>query len=89
MAGKVRWHVTMSLDGFIAGPDDAMDWIAAPTQTEPGEPPPTPPKNLTQDTAMAAHDRAAVISDSSSAVLSSPRSVWPVSINHARTESSP
>jgi hypothetical protein len=20
------WHVTMSLDGFIAGPDDAMDW---------------------------------------------------------------
>jgi hypothetical protein len=24
--GKVLWHVTMSLDGFIAGPDDAMDW---------------------------------------------------------------
>jgi dihydrofolate reductase len=23
---KVVWHVTMSLDGFIAGPDDAMDW---------------------------------------------------------------
>jgi dihydrofolate reductase len=23
---KVIWHVTMSLDGFIAGPDDAMDW---------------------------------------------------------------
>jgi hypothetical protein len=23
--GKVLWHVTMSLDGFIAGPDDAMD----------------------------------------------------------------
>ena len=22
----VVWHVTMSLDGFIAGPDDAMDW---------------------------------------------------------------
>ena len=21
------WHVTMSLDGFIAGPDDAMDWV--------------------------------------------------------------
>ena len=20
------WHVTMSLDGFIAGPDDTMDW---------------------------------------------------------------
>jgi hypothetical protein len=22
--GKVLWHVTMSLDGFIAGPDHAM-----------------------------------------------------------------
>jgi dihydrofolate reductase len=27
MAGKVLWHVTMSLDGFIAGPDDDMDWV--------------------------------------------------------------
>jgi hypothetical protein len=26
MASKVLWHVTMSMDGFIAGPDDAMDW---------------------------------------------------------------
>ncbi|HLZ24044.1 MAG TPA: dihydrofolate reductase family protein [Ktedonobacterales bacterium] len=25
--GKVLWHITMSLDGFIAGPGDAMDWI--------------------------------------------------------------
>ncbi|HAW11282.1 MAG: dihydrofolate reductase family protein [Candidatus Dormibacteria bacterium] len=25
--GVVLWHVTMSLDGFIAGPDDAMDWV--------------------------------------------------------------
>jgi dihydrofolate reductase len=25
--GKVLWHVTMSLDGFIAGPGDAMDWV--------------------------------------------------------------
>ncbi len=24
---KVLWHVTMSLDGFIAGPGDAMDWM--------------------------------------------------------------
>lgn len=24
---KVRWHVTMSLDGFIAGPNDAMEWV--------------------------------------------------------------
>lgn len=23
----VRWNATMSLDGFIAGPDDAMDWV--------------------------------------------------------------
>jgi dihydrofolate reductase len=26
--GKVLWHVTMSLDGFIAGPDDSMDWMS-------------------------------------------------------------
>jgi len=26
-SGKVIWSVTMSLDGFIAGPDDAMDWV--------------------------------------------------------------
>ena len=25
--GRVFWHVTMSLDGFIAGPDDPMDWV--------------------------------------------------------------
>jgi hypothetical protein len=24
---KVPYHVTMSLDGFIAGPDHAMDWV--------------------------------------------------------------
>jgi dihydrofolate reductase len=27
--GKVIWHVTMSLDGFIAGPQDSMDWAFA------------------------------------------------------------
>jgi dihydrofolate reductase len=26
---SVIWHVTMSLDGFIAGPDDSMDWAVA------------------------------------------------------------
>ena len=26
-AGKVLLHFTMSLDGFIAGPDGAMDWM--------------------------------------------------------------
>src|ERR1700737_1542703 len=26
--GKVLWHVTMSLDGFTAGPDDTMDWLS-------------------------------------------------------------
>src|ERR1700704_3383308 len=25
--GLVLWHTTMSLDGFIAGPDDAMEWV--------------------------------------------------------------
>jgi len=25
--GTVLWHVTMSLDGFIAGPDDEMEWV--------------------------------------------------------------
>jgi dihydrofolate reductase len=24
--GRVLWHVTMSLDGFIAGPDHEMEW---------------------------------------------------------------
>jgi dihydrofolate reductase len=26
--GKVMWHFTMSLDGFIAGPNHSMDWLA-------------------------------------------------------------
>src|SRR5262249_15109291 len=26
-SAKVLWHVTMSLDGFIAGPGDALDWV--------------------------------------------------------------
>jgi len=26
-AGKVLLHFTMSLDGFVAGPDHAMDWM--------------------------------------------------------------
>jgi dihydrofolate reductase len=25
----VIWHVTMSVDGFIAGPNDSMDWVVA------------------------------------------------------------
>ena len=25
--GKVLWHTMMSLDGFIAGPDDDMGWV--------------------------------------------------------------
>jgi dihydrofolate reductase len=29
MAGEVLWHVTMSLDGFITGPDDSMEWAFA------------------------------------------------------------
>ena len=26
-AGKVLWHFTMSLDGFVAGPDHRMGWM--------------------------------------------------------------
>ena len=26
-AGKVLWHFSMSLDGFIAGPQHSMDWM--------------------------------------------------------------
>jgi dihydrofolate reductase len=25
--GKVLWHFTMSLDGFVAGPNHSMDWL--------------------------------------------------------------
>ena len=25
--GKVLWHFTMSLDGFVAGPEHEMDWM--------------------------------------------------------------
>lgn len=27
MTARVLWHATMSLDGFIAGPADSMDWM--------------------------------------------------------------
>ncbi|MDQ0715011.1 dihydrofolate reductase [Streptomyces luteogriseus] len=30
-AGKVLWHFTMSLDGFVAGPDHTMDWMTGTT----------------------------------------------------------
>lgn len=26
--GKVLWHITMSIDGFVAGPRDDMTWLA-------------------------------------------------------------
>jgi dihydrofolate reductase len=26
---RVIWHVTMSLDGFIAGRDGSMEWVVA------------------------------------------------------------
>ncbi|MEV0273827.1 dihydrofolate reductase family protein [Hamadaea sp. NPDC050747] len=29
--GKVLWHFTMSLDGFVAGPNHEMDWLAGAT----------------------------------------------------------
>src|SRR6266508_1347049 len=33
MKGKVLWHVTMSLDGFIASPNHTMDWMSGLTVT--------------------------------------------------------
>ncbi|MFW5416185.1 dihydrofolate reductase family protein [Nocardiopsis sp. CNT-189] len=35
--GIVLWHTSMSLDGFIAGPDDAMDWVFEYTDAGGGE----------------------------------------------------
>jgi dihydrofolate reductase len=35
MAGKVVWHGTMSLDGFITGPNDAMDCVFEITDRSP------------------------------------------------------
>ncbi|AXB42918.1 deaminase [Amycolatopsis albispora] len=32
----VRWHLTMSLDGFIAGPDHRMDWLETGVTLAPG-----------------------------------------------------
>lgn len=29
--GKVLWHFSMSLDGFVAGPEHGMDWMSAAT----------------------------------------------------------
>jgi dihydrofolate reductase len=34
-AGKVLWHFTMSLDGFVAGPNHEMDWMTG-TSFRPG-----------------------------------------------------
>lgn len=31
--GKVLWHFTMSLDGFVAGPDHTVDWMTGFTAT--------------------------------------------------------
>ncbi|MFD5336523.1 dihydrofolate reductase family protein [Streptomyces hawaiiensis] len=33
--GKVLWHFTMSLDGFVAGPNHTMDWMTG-TAFRPG-----------------------------------------------------
>ncbi|GAA1702963.1 hypothetical protein GCM10009745_57870 [Kribbella yunnanensis] len=34
-AGKVLWHFTISLDGFVAGPNHAMDWMGGITNPRP------------------------------------------------------
>jgi dihydrofolate reductase len=33
-AGKVLWHFSMSLDGFVAGPGHSMDWMPAATNRD-------------------------------------------------------
>ena len=33
-AGKVLWHFTMSLDGFVAGPNHGMEWMAGTTHRD-------------------------------------------------------
>ncbi|MBM7790519.1 hypothetical protein [Tenggerimyces flavus] len=43
--GKVVWGTSMSLDGFVAGPDHAMGWMAADWL------PPAPPSELAKDLA--------------------------------------
>lgn len=35
-AGKVFMHFTMSLDGFVAGPNHTMDWMMSGTTNRPG-----------------------------------------------------
>ncbi|MER7283105.1 dihydrofolate reductase family protein [Dactylosporangium sp. NPDC000244] len=35
-AGKVLWHFTMSLDGFVAGPDHDMSWMSGDMSFRPG-----------------------------------------------------
>jgi dihydrofolate reductase len=34
--GKVLWHFTMSLDGFVAGPDHDMSWMMTGISMRPG-----------------------------------------------------
>jgi dihydrofolate reductase len=34
--GKVLWHFTMSLDGFVAGPNHEMDWMMTGISARPG-----------------------------------------------------
>ncbi|WP_433041418.1 dihydrofolate reductase family protein [Dactylosporangium sp. CS-033363] len=35
-AGKVLWHFSMSLDGYVAGPNHEMDWLDTGIATRPG-----------------------------------------------------
>ncbi len=34
--GKVLWHFTMSLDGFVAGPEHDMEWMMTGISPRPG-----------------------------------------------------
>lgn len=37
MSGKVIWHVSMSVDGFIAGAKDELNWVIENSDTPPSE----------------------------------------------------
>ncbi|WP_433166997.1 dihydrofolate reductase family protein [Kribbella sp. CA-247076] len=45
MTGSVVWHMTMSLDGYIAGPGDTLDWYSVSSG---------PPSELGDEVAQAA-----------------------------------
>lgn len=50
--GRVHVYLAMSLDGFIAGPDDDLSWLHPPAEV-PGDPPPPESDALTFEALLA------------------------------------